>query len=256
MFHYKAILEYDGSSYFGWQVQKDEVTVQSKLQKALEEMAKSDNVRTLASSRTDRGVHATGQTVKISLPFEIETDGLKKGLNSLLPEDIRVRTVENSNEAFHPISDAQWKEYRYRFTNLEQAFVLQKNQIANISFELDIYKMQQAAEAFVGEHDFCNYFVTGTEVNSTVRTIYDCRIDFVESNEPTLYPSHYVLVIKGSGFLKQMVRLIMGTLWNAGRGKVSVSDIQDSFTEKKQKKLGAVAPAEGLTLVKVSYQTY
>jgi tRNA pseudouridine38-40 synthase len=254
MNHYKIIIQFEGSRYFGWQIQPDQKTIQGTFNSALEVILKTTEFKTIGSGRTDAGVHAAYFVVKASFEYEMQLEALKRALNSNLPEDIRVLDVQKATESFRPTNDAKDKTYHYLFTNNKEKNVFSRNAYANISYELDIEKMKAACELFVGEHDFKNFCTTGSEPNSTLREIYECEL-WEEKNSTILelLPAHYVIKVRGNGFLKQMVRLMVGTIWSVGRGKISLSQLQEELCSPGHEKLGFVAPAEGLYKVKVRY---
>lgn len=253
--HYKLILQYKGTQYLGWQVQPESAgkTVQGELNKALIIVSKSNNVKSLGAGRTDAGVHALGQVAKVSIELEINPEHLVKAINGNLPEDIRVLSGEVSDEEFFPTVHATSKEYHYRFTTQRHPTALQNDFIANSGFELDLQKMREACEILKGKHDFTNFFCEGTDISSTIREIFDAEILEVPQAGFGMLPSHYVFRVVGSGFLKQMVRLLMGALWNIGRGKITLEEFRASLTSQKVKRLGPVAPPEGLYMVRVNY---
>lgn len=252
---YKAKIQYLGTSYCGWQIQPSDKTVQGSLNKALRQINKGQEVITLGSGRTDSGVHALGQVVKISMDLLIGPLELTKALNSLLPEDIRVIEIELASEDFHPIQNAEWKEYLYFFSMNKDLSVFHKPFVANAPSNLDFNKMKTASKLFIGEHDFKDFQCVGTEVNSTIRSIFSCELE-PYTDDWGLFPkeeSIYMLSVKGSGFLKQMVRLIVGSLWAVGQGKVSLETLEGSLLSPAGEKLGIVAPANGLYLKEVFY---
>lgn len=252
--YYKLKLQFTGSKYLGWQIQKDfSPTVQGELNKACSEIFKNQSVHTIGSGRTDTGVHSLGHIVRLEAPFEIPDIALKKGLNSILPEDIRVTDVERTTKEFKPTNDALKKEYFYLFTNNESTSAFQTQFIPNYRHELNIEKMKEACKLFVGEHDFKNFYCTGSELNSTVREIYECSLDFHNLDFHEILPSHYIFKITGNGFLKQMVRLIVGTIWEVGRGKVTIEELALELQKPGEKKLGITAPAAGLFKNRVWY---
>lgn len=218
-------------------------------------MAKSTDITSLGSGRTDAGVHALEQIVKITMPLEIAESALQKGLNSLLPKDIVVLNVQKVSFSFHPIKDALSKEYHYYFTNLASAHPHLLNTVANYSYDLDFDLMLHFCASLKGVHNFQNYFCTGTEILNYEREIFDCQIEDVSSPNALhfLAKDIYCFKIKGTGFLKQMVRLLVGALWNAGTGKLTLSDFSKSLSLPYQQKLGICAPAEGLYMYKVNY---
>lgn len=252
--YYRLIVQYKGTRYLGWQIQPESagLTVQGELNKALEIVSKS-KAQTLGAGRTDAGVHALGQVVKAGIELEIAPENLIKALNVNLPDDIRVVAAEKSDYEFFPTVHATSKEYHYRFTCTRTFTAFQNDLITNFPFELDLEKMRQACRYLVGEHDFTNYFCEGTEVSSNVRTIFEAEIIKVEQGDWGMLPPHYVFRVVGNGFLKQMVRLLMGALWNVGRGKISPEEFKNSLTSTKTHRLGPVAPPNGLYMVRVNY---
>lgn len=254
-FHYKLLIQYKGTAYLGWQIQPENKgsTVQGELNRAAKIISKSNEIRSLGSGRTDAGVHALGQVAKLSMPLEIQPQSLLRALNSHLPDDIRVLEASLSDAEFIPTVHAKSKEYHYRFSCHRKPNAFQSELIVDHSFELDLSLMREACKVLIGEHDFSNYYCEGTEVNSHIRTIYECEILEVSSGSLEMFPPHYVFRIVGNGFLKQMVRLLMGAIWNVGRGKISVKEFQDSLKGHRVSRLGAVAPPQGLYMVRVNY---
>lgn len=252
--YYRLILQYKGTQYLGWQIQPESAgrTVQGELNKALEIISKN-KAQSLGAGRTDAGVHALGQVAKVSIELQINPENLLKALNSHLPDDIRVVHAEISDHEFFPTVHATSKEYQYRFTFNKYATALQNDLIVNHTFDLDIALMRKACEILVGEHDFINYYCEGTEVASTVRTIFEAEILEVQHSGWDMLPSHYVFRVVGNGFLKQMVRLLMGALWNVGRGKITLDQFKASLSSPKTQRLGVVAPPSGLYMVRVNY---
>lgn len=251
--HYRLTLQYKGNSYSGWQIQPDAKTIQGEINKALSVLSKSDDVRSLGSGRTDAGVHALGQVVKVSFPLVIDPQNLVKALNTQLPDDIRVIDAENSNEEFIPTVHAVSKEYQYRFTANQSFTAFQNDLIVNYKFDLDLEKMREACRVLIGTHDFTNFYCEGTPVNSFIREIYECEILEIPNEGFGMLPSHMVFRIVGNGFLKQMVRLLMGAIWSVGRGKISIEEFQSALSSKKVPKLGPTAPPSGLYMVRVNY---
>jgi len=254
IFHYKLLIQYKGTRYLGWQIQPADsgITVQGELNKALKVISKSDQVRSRGAGRTDAGVHALGQVAKVSMELEIAPENLVKALNVNLPDDIRILSAEFSTQEFLPTIYAKSKEYHYRFTCNRISTAFQNDLICNYPFQLDLEKMQRACQLLIGVHDFSNFFCEGTEVSTNVREIFECQIIKVEQSDWML-PPHFVFRIVGNGFLKQMVRLLVGALWNIGRGKTSLEEFEAALTGKKMKRLGPVAPPEGLYMVCVNY---
>lgn len=252
-FHYLLKISYDGSEYLGWQIQNNGKTIQQELNKALEKISKAD-VRTTGAGRTDTGVHALGQMVKVTTELLIDPSALVRGLNSLLPMDIRALECSVCEENFLPTSHALSKSYFYLFSNTEEERAFQNRYMANISYELDFEKMKEACNLFVGKHDFKDFQVTGSEVKTTVREIFHCELTGPYTDTLSgIFPSYYRLDVTGNGFLKQMIRLMVGCLWDVGRSKVSLEELQEALKKPQGRRFGKVAPACGLYKSTVSY---
>jgi tRNA pseudouridine38-40 synthase len=254
IYYYRLQIQYKGTRYLGWQVQPEGAgsTVQGELNKALTAISKAES-RSLGSGRTDAGVHALGQVVKVAIELEIPVLNLIKALNANLPDDIRVLHAERSDEEFMPTVHAVSKDYHYRFTCTRSFSAFQNELVANYPFELDFELMQKACKVFIGKHDFINFYCEGTDVSSTVREIFECDLIKAEAGDWGMLPSHYVFRVKGSGFLKQMVRLLVGAMWNVGRGKITIEQLEASLKPPRVQRLGPVAPPEGLYMVRVNY---
>jgi tRNA pseudouridine38-40 synthase len=252
---YKLTLQYRGTNYLGFQIQSgDQKTIQGEINRALKEIVKSDNIKSIGSGRTDTGVHALGQIVRVYIPLVIKPDSLVRALNSHLPADIRVIEASDCDENFHPIFSAKSKEYNYVFS-LEEQSPFADELLTYYPHDLDIEKMNRACKLFLGKHDFVNFQCQGTEVATTVREITECEILAFDSNGhwSNLVGKYYVIRVVGNGFLKQMVRLMVGALWNIGRGKIEESDLHRALTRPMDKRLGATAPPQGLYLKVVHY---
>lgn len=249
----KLEIQFDGSGFFGWQIQKNSSpTVQELINKALQEIYKVP-IKTVGSGRTDTGVHALKFFVVFEQPFEINPEGLVKGLNTKLPDEIRVKAAESVADSFRPTNDALKREYRYYFTNNDLVVPFQKKYIANISYPLDLDKIQLACKEFVGTYDFASYQTSGSDVSSTTRTIFECSLHEQNRLRESFMPDHYYIKVVGSGFLKQMVRLMVGALWDVGRGKISSEQIQKSLTVELGTHIAPVAPPEGLYKYDIQY---
>jgi len=254
---YKLKISYQGTRYEGWQVQPaPRKTVQGELNKALKKIFKSDDIYTLGSGRTDSGVHALGQVVKVIAPFFIEESSLKKALNSFLNLDIRVVDLSRS-EDFHPTIDAISKTYNYVFYQGDSLPPFLESRVCLIKEGLDWKKMEDASRFFIGTHDFINFSTKGTPVKTTVREIFDISFEYGRADffDFELCSSQVITVsFKGKGFLKQMVRLLVGALLESGKGKIDTKEIKEHLTcEAIDDKLGPVAPGHGLYLREVIY---
>ena len=258
MTYYKLIVSYKGTRFSGWQKQNnDRPTIQSHLEDCLFKIFQNREIKTLASGRTDAGVHALGQVVRVSTSVPIPCSALKNALNALLVSDVRILEVSLIDSSFHPIRDAAWKEYCYLFSlsgwNGAPFF---HQMVGHIGRNLDREKMQEAAQIFEGKYDFCNYRTTGGNSTTTWKRIYECRIESSEILFPLMKTPHplYIFRVKGEGFLKQMVRLMVGAVAGVGRGKISAEDIRSSLQNPMSDRMGAVAPPQGLYLREVFYE--
>lgn len=253
---YRLTLQYKGTGYFGWQIQTGakERTIQSELNRCLQIIAKSKDIKSIGSGRTDAGVHAIGQVVKVEIPLDIPSIALMKGLNSLLSDSIRVLDASECDDNFHPIFHAKSKEYLYCFSCGDGA-PFNRELVTSFKYDLDLDQMKKACQLFIGEHDFRDFYCTGTPVAHTRRIIFECSLDVVRPTgiTSTGMDEYYQFSVVGSGFMKQMVRLMVGTLWNIGRNKVTLDDLKESLAGNGKGKLGAVAPPEGLYLKEVNY---
>jgi tRNA pseudouridine38-40 synthase len=252
---YKLTLQYKGTQYLGFQIQSKGQTIQGELNKALKILSHSEEIKSIGSGRTDSGVHAFAQVVRIEIPVDIPEESLARALNSHLPYDIRVIEAVRSTKDFHPIFSANSKEYNYVFSNEQAISPFGHDLVTLFPFGLDIEMMRKGCSLFCGEHDFVNFQCTGTDIEGTVRQIFTCELVHHKSNGhwSHILKEYYVLRIVGSGFLKQMVRLMMGALWNLGRGKITLEDLEKSLRIPMSKRLGATAPPQGLYLVEVHY---
>lgn len=252
---YKLTVQYKGTQYLGFQIQPLGKTIQGEINNALKILSKSDNVKSIGSGRTDSGVHAFAQIVKIEIPVDIPEDSLIRAINSHLAPDIRIINAERCSEEFHPIFSAKSKEYNYVFSNKAIISPFASELVTLFPFDLDIEMMQKGCALFCGEHDFINFQCTGTEVATTIRQILSCEIIHHVSTGHwgSVVSDYYVLKVVGNGFLKQMVRLMMGALWNLGRGKITLSDLELALKTAQSQRLGATAPPQGLYLKEVHY---
>ncbi|HLE10198.1 MAG TPA: tRNA pseudouridine(38-40) synthase TruA [Bacteriovoracaceae bacterium] len=260
---FSATIQYKGTNYNGWQIQNGQAgkTIQGEINYALKKITKSELIHTIGSGRTDAGVHALGQVIRMDLPFMIEPIGLQRALNALIPADIRILEVKKIDESFHPIYNAKWKEYIYCFSTSTIISPFDRELVAQYPYEIDIAAMKNGGRLFLGKHDFCNFSCTGTEVKSTIREIFEFSLEPINGGHPWINlassgatANYYLFRIRGSGFLKQMVRLIVGALFNLGRGKIKETDIAAALVAPYGvKKVGFVADPEGLYLAEVHY---
>lgn len=245
MKNFKLTIEYDGTNYHGWQIQKIEPTIQQEIEKALEKMTRT-KTKVIGAGRTDAGVHALGQAASFKCKTSISPDAFKKGLNSILPKDIVISQCIYVQEQFHARYDAENKIYLYKILNTDTPSPILRNYVWHIKKKLDIDSMQKAAMHLCGTHDFKAFEGAGSPKKDTFR--------YIEYAQFTKENSEIILFeIKGNGFLKFMVRNIVGTLAEAGIGKITADDFKDILFSKDRTNAGPTAPAQGLFLVDVNY---
>lgn len=244
MKNYKITVQYDGTRYKGWQVQKStEDTIQGKLQHVLETLVKHP-VEVIGSGRTDAGVHASGQIANFHIEDGYCEEEIMRWLNELLPGDIAVTEICEVEERFHSRYQADTKTYRYRIHTSSISNVFERKYVYEYLLPLDIAKMRKAAKDLVGTHDFRAFCGNKKMKKSTVRQIY-----FLEIQE--LGPEVRIL-INGNGFLQNMVRIITGTLVEVGQGKRDPGSIPALFAGKRAE-TGPLMPPQGLCLMEVEY---
>ncbi len=241
---FRVTLAYDGTNYQGWQIQSHGPTIQGELQKCLERMS-GHTVSVVGAGRTDAGVHAHGQVVHFKLDNPIPPDGLLRGLNSLLPEDIRVWESCAAPDDFHARYSARSKTYRYCIDLSSVALPFRSRFTHHHPHRLDRAAIDAAAKSFLGCHDFIAFAASSTEVKTTVRECFESR--FFEQGTELVYE------ISATGFLHHMVRNIVGTLFEVGRGKIAPDAIGAIFDSKDRRLSGPTAPARGLHLMRVEY---
>ena len=244
----KLTIAYDGFQYKGWQVQKSGITVQQKIEEALQKLFPSVD-RVHSSSRTDTGVHARGMVAHVEIEkdeYRIGELKLRLALNAFLPDDVSVLEVKRVPANFHARFDATGKQYRYMIWNHPVSNPLTRHTSWHVSRNLDLADMQKAAKYFIGSHDFSAFAVKREyEMRSTVRVVTNCRFHKKDSM--------ITCVIEGEGFLYKMCRGIVGTLIEVGTGKLNPIDIQNILKSCDRSKAGMTAPAHGLILWKVKY---
>lgn len=241
---YKLTVAYDGTRYQGWQRQPDtELTIQGTLERTICAL-KGYPVEVNGSGRTDGGVHAKAQTASIHLSGKVEEDVFLQELNQMLPEDIRVTGVELVKNGFHARYSASGKQYEYTIDTREKADVFTRKYCFHFPECLDIKAMRAAAQCLIGKHDFAA-FTDRNEDQSTIRTIYDIRIEEQENKVKILY--------EGNGFMYHMVRILTGTLLEVGTGKRTLEETTALLDGGERWQAGFLAPACGLALKEVYY---
>lgn len=236
---------YDGSNYSGWQSQPGKITVQSAIEKVLKKITK-ESILIHGSGRTDAKVHAEGQVFHFDTTTTIDCDGWKRAFNSLLPKDIVVKEVQQVDDTAHCRRDAQSKVYEYRL-NTGEYNLFQRHYVYQLNQSLNIEEMKKASSYFIGTHDFSSFCAnTKEEKENQVRTIFD--IQFHQENG--------ILRIRfiGNGFMRYMVRMIVGGLIEVGRGKVSVDHLNQVLQKKDKDACNYNSDPCGLYLMDVHYK--
>ncbi len=243
----KIVLAYDGTNYHGWQVQPGMQTVQSVVESVISGM-EGRAVRVTASGRTDAGVHALAQVAAFELENPIPPSNLQKAINRLLPRDIRILRVEETAPDFHPRYHATAKTYEYRIWRGEIASPFERLYFHHHPYPLNVEAIRAAAPILEGEHDFTAFAASDERDElgrSKVRTIFSSRAEL--AGERLIYR------VRGSGFLKHMVRNVAGVLLEIGKGNLSEDDLRSRFEPGCGIRSGPAAPARGLFLVSVEY---
>ncbi|MFA5145304.1 MAG: tRNA pseudouridine(38-40) synthase TruA [Candidatus Omnitrophota bacterium] len=241
----KLKIEYDGTNYCGWQVQRNiRQSIQATIEKALQKILQ-EKVRLIASGRTDAGVHAQAQIANFKTKSGIDLKKLQGALNGLLPADVVISGIEEKGLDFHSRFDAKSKIYRYTILNRPYPAALLRNTVYFYPFPLDITIMRKEARVLLGRHDFSSFRASSKLERGPVRTIKSIKIT---KDKDSIY-----MDIEGDGFLYNMVRNIAGTLIESGRGKLPEGSIKKILSAKDRRSAGPAAPARGLCLVKVKY---
>lgn len=240
----KLTVAYDGSAYAGWQVQPTLPTVQGAIETAWHEITREE-LRVTAAGRTDAGVHALGQVVGLSTESSHANADLHRGLNAVLPDDVAIVLVEDAPENFHATYDAKRKTYRYQIHNGRTPDVFARQYVWHYPQLLDAEKMHAAAQALVGKHDFASFESAGSERPDSVRTLF--AVNVKRANDAI------AIEVTGDGFLYNMVRAIVGTLVEVGKGARDVAWPGEVLAHCDRRTAGQTAPPLGLFLVCVEY---
>lgn len=240
----KLIVAYDGTNYHGWQLQPSVVTIESVLNEKLSELL-GENICVTGASRTDAGVHSQGNVAVFDTGTKIPPEKIAYAINQRLPEDIVVQDSIEVSEDFHPRHCESRKTYEYRILNRKFPDPARRFDTYFYHHSLEVEKMAQAAAYLVGEHDFKSFCSIHTTVDSTVRTIYEIKVE----RQGDLIN----IRITGNGFLYNMVRIIAGTLILAGGNRIEPDKIKTILEAKDRKAAGPTAPAHGLTMLGIQF---
>lgn len=241
----KLLIEFDGTSFCGWQIQPTDRTVQEELQKALSSLL-GEAVEVAGSSRTDSGVHAREYPVSFETTTRIPAGNIASALNRFLPEDIRALSSMEMRDTFHARYDSRGKTYTYRILNRRRPTALFRNYAYHVKEELNVESMEKAARIFVGSHDFQGFRSMGSAEGNTVKTVTE--VDLRKEDD------FLIISITASGFLYNMARIMVGTLIDIGRSKISEDEVWGILKDGTRGK-SMVVPARGLYLERVYYET-
>ncbi len=244
--NFRLVLEYDGTNYHGWQRQHGVLTVQEAVESRLEIMLGLP-IKVRASGRTDAGVHARAQEVNFYARTNLQPVEIQRGLNALLPDDIVILAAFEVDDSFHARFSAQSKTYEYRILNRPVRSALERHHAWHIRRPLEVAPMRECLRMIEGEHDFAAFMASGSGVTSTVRCLYRVELRFPDAE-------HLLFVFDGNGFLRQMVRNLVGTIVEVGKGRLGPQDFQRILLSRDRRQAGMTAPARGLCLVWVAYR--
>ena len=253
---FKIVVAYDGTDYVGWQRQANGVSIQGLIEEALRAIA-GCAVAVAGAGRTDSGVHALGQVASFTIERALSADAVVRALNAHLPEAVRIMSADEVPPAFHPRFDAIAKTYRYRIWNGEVVSPFERRYAWHVTGALDVDGMAAAARLVEGEHDFAAFQATGSDVATTARHVTSSLVARPfgslgiegSKDEPLI-----VYEITGAGFLRHMVRTIVGSLVEVGRGRQPVKWMAAVLASRDRAAAGPTAPAAGLFLVRVDYR--
>ena len=244
----RLTIAYDGTDYAGWQVQPNKPTVQGTIEAAWRQITQEE-ARITAAGRTDAGVHALGQVAGIQTLSRLSDDDLLRALNAVLPNDVAILAIDAAPEGFHATRDAIGKTYRYQIHNGRVPSVFDRHFAWHYPQPLDAAAMNAAGQAMVGRHDFSSFETAGSERPDSIRTIHELTVQRGVAN----LANRVTLEVAGDGFLYNMVRTIVGTLVEVGKGARDADWVSDVLAACDRRQAGQTAPPQGLFLVSVSY---
>ncbi len=238
------VIEYDGTNFVGWQKQRSGRSVQQEVEQAIEKVT-GQAVKLVGSSRTDAKVHALGQVAHFDMDSTFPAERLKVALNDILTDEIKILSSKTVKPDFNARFDVKKKTYVYLLETCEIQSPFKRNYVATTSFSLDIKAMENCAKLLEGEHNFKGFCSAQAQVKTFVRTIYDIRI--------TKNKDCIKFTFTGNGFLQHMVRILVGTLVDVGRGKLSLQDVKLALENGDRSKAGKTMPPQGLYLKKIYF---
>ena len=249
---FKLKIEYDGTGFLGWQRQKEDPTIQGELESALSHIL-NQKIHIRGSGRTDAGVHALGQVAHFHANTQMDPKVLKKGVNSLVKSAIVIQDCSLVDESFHAQYNARSKEYHYHILNRADPCAIGTAYQWQIKTPLDLLGMNQCCDLITGIHDFKSFENTGSPRSSSIREVYFARMAVLKIAEP-IEKELVIFKISASGFLKNMVRNIVGTLVDVGLNKIDPMEFKKILMARDRGRAGKTAPARGLFLKQVNYE--
>jgi tRNA pseudouridine38-40 synthase len=244
--NFRITIEYDGAGFHGWQRQNGYPTVQGQIENALEKVT-GQQITVVGSGRTDAGVHALGQEAHFTCRTQLTPETIQRALNGLLPGTIVIRRCRTAQTCFHARYDAKRKTYRYRILNRPLAAAIGRQYSWHLRRPLDCEAMSEAAARLVGRHDFSSFEGTGSPRSNAVRRVFRARWQRQETSDILTFD------IEADGFLRFMVRNIVGTLVWVGSGKIDAAAFGEILRSRERRRAGPTAPPQGLFLVGVAY---
>ncbi|MEW6001316.1 MAG: tRNA pseudouridine(38-40) synthase TruA [Nitrospirota bacterium] len=251
----KLLLEYDGTAFEGWQIQKKGSTIQGILEDRIVKVT-GEQSRVIGASRTDAGVHALGQVAAFRTGSRLDTETIRRALNALLPVDIRILETSEVSNSFHPRYSSLRKSYFYVIANQRESSVFFYKYVYTIRQPLDLKLMTEALPVLAGKHDFSSFKGSGSCSRNPVREIFSLNIErFEKFDFLTLsVKGNFIKIrIEADSFLRHMVRNIVGTLVEVGRGKFSPDKVKEILESRDRRRAGPTAPPNGLFLEKIIY---
>lgn len=246
MANIKLIVEYDGAGFYGWQKQPELRTVQSELEKVIETVVRGPISPLHAAGRTDSGVHARGQVVTFKTDMEVDTYRLAQGISHLMRGELAVVSAEIVPDGFHPGWCSTHKQYSYRILTRPAPAVLDARRVWHIPHRMDLDQLRESASVVVGTHDFSGFRDSTCTAASPIKTIF--------SSSFSLEGDLLIYRVVGDGFLKQMVRNLVGTMTDLARGRLRGRSMRDVLESRDRRRGGVTAPAYGLCMDWVSYE--
>lgn len=240
----RLVVSYDGTNYCGWQKQSNGITIEEVLNQAISSLCKEE-IAVIGASRTDSGVHAYGNIAVFDTNMQMKANKFAFALNQRLPEDIRIQSSDEVPSHWHPRKRDCIKTYTYRILNRKIDIPTERLYAHFCYFRLDIAKMREASSYFIGTHDFTSFCSQRTQTSTNIRTIYS--LELLEDEDMI------TIVIRGDGFLYNMIRIIVGTLIKVGLGVYPPEHILEIMQAKNRELAGQTMPAKGLTLVEIEY---